>query len=71
MDTELEVVLLKKKLSSILSNLIHSDEEAVDVVSWGAGVQCFLVLLDLNLDKLPHLLNVSKNSVLVAGQVLH
>ena len=55
----------------VLPDLLTSEEEAVDEVPWGAGVQCLFVLLDLRLDELSHLLNLGKNVVLVAGKTLH
>lgn len=61
----------KKNVPEVLSNLIHSDEKAVYIVSRGAGIQCLFVLLDLHLDKLSQLLTLGENSVLVARQVLH
>lgn len=75
----MEVILLsvvsgslsKTNDAEVLSNLIDSDEKAVNIVSQGARVQCLLVLLDLHLDKLSHLFNLGKNSVLVARQTLH
>ena len=54
-----------------ISNLITSDEEAVNIVSGGAGVQRLFVLLDLCLDKLSDLFNMGKNIVLVARETLH
>lgn len=52
-------------------DLIHSDEEAVNIVSWGAWVQCVFVLLDLHLDKLSQLLNTGEHIMVWAWQMLH
>lgn len=57
--------------TGFIPDLIHSHEETVDIVSWGAWVQCVFVLLDLHLDKLSHLLNIGKNFMLWARQMLH
>lgn len=53
------------------SNLIDSDEERVDVVPWGARVQCFLVLTDLLLNELSHLLDLLKQAVMASRQMFH
>lgn len=60
----------KTDYPEVLSNLIHSNKKAVNIVSRGAGVQCLFVLLDLLLNKLSQLLHLGKNSMLWAGQTL-
>lgn len=66
-----ESSLNKTNDPTVLSNLIASDKKAVNIVSRGAGVQRLFVLLNLPLDKRSHLLNLGKNFVVAAGQMLH
>lgn len=61
----------RNNVPKVLSNLLHADEKAVNIVSRGAGVQCLFVLFDLQLDKLSQFLNVDENCVLGARQMFH
>lgn len=54
-----------------LSNLLHSYEEAVNIVPRAAGVQSFFVFLDLRFDEIFQLLNIVENFVLGAWGMLH
>lgn len=53
------------------SNLVDSNKEGVYVVSWGAGVQCVFVFLDLHHDKLSHFFILCKNLLMGARKMVH
>lgn len=66
----LKIVKNQGILSQAPPNLINSHEEAVDVVSRRAAVHCLLVRLDLCVYKFSHFFHLSKNGVVMAGQML-